>query len=334
MGKAAGRRGRGSSAPAGGAAPPPRGKAALLLAAAAAAAAALWRAWRSAPGELGGGFAPAPFVRLTPAAPLWTSDAFVSPAEAAHLVRLVDSSGGWKASPTAGPLWQVPADGERLLRAMGADPLVAELELRIANATGIPPHEDEDALSFARIHPRPGPRGGYFLPHGLHHETDTRPNRARSVIIYLSTPLEGGRTAFPLAAGAPADPSRAARHREFDEALQGNFGGAPEGYARQVSFDPEMDHPFNDMMEETCRGSYGASVEPRRGRAALFDHIEWPADPADPLRYQRQMWHCGCNVVRGEKVMVTKFKELPRALRPSATRAFSDGRYQPWRPRR
>lgn len=66
---------------------------------------------------------------------------------------------------------------------------------RIADATGIPVHPDEDLLSFARIRSRDNNiRHGNYPPFGLHHESDTRPNRARTVLIYLEAPHHGGRT--------------------------------------------------------------------------------------------------------------------------------------------
>jgi hypothetical protein len=53
------------------------------------------------------------------------------------------------------------------------------MEDRIAAVTGIPIHPDEDIISLARITGRGNtPRGGHFAPFGLHHESDTRPNRA------------------------------------------------------------------------------------------------------------------------------------------------------------
>ena len=41
----------------------------------------------------------------------------------------------------------------------------------------------------------------------------------------------------------------------------------------QVSFDVNVEHPFNDIIEATCRGLYGASVDVRRGSALMFDSM-------------------------------------------------------------
>lgn len=48
--------------------------------------------------------------------------------------------------------------------------VVKVIEERIANATGIPIHADEDLISLARITSRgKTPRRGHFAPFGLHH---------------------------------------------------------------------------------------------------------------------------------------------------------------------
>merc|ERR1719198_984640 len=83
---------------------------------------------------------------------------------------------------------------------MRSDPVIDRIEERIAAATSIPVHPDEDMVSFARIRDRSTStaRGKHFPPFGLHHETDTRPHRLKTVLVYLKEPLEGGRTIFPL----------------------------------------------------------------------------------------------------------------------------------------
>lgn len=79
------------------------------------------------------------------------------------------------------------------------DPIIHRIESRIALYTGIPIHPDEDMIHFARITPRGShPRDGYYAPFGLHSDSDTRPHRAKTVIVYLEGVIEGGRTIFPL----------------------------------------------------------------------------------------------------------------------------------------
>ncbi|EDQ90272.1 uncharacterized protein MONBRDRAFT_24562 [Monosiga brevicollis MX1] len=92
------------------------------------------------------------------------------------------------------------------------------------------------------------------------------------------------------------------------EGLASNFGGELQGFQRHVDFDVHYDHEFNDLLSEACQGAYGVSIEPRRGRAVLFDTQRRDA-PAG--QYQPLTWHGGCNVIEGEKILLQKFKEQP-----------------------
>ena len=89
------------------------------------------------------------------------------------------------------------------------------------------------------------------------------------------------------------------------------WGEQPQQYARQAAIDPEQmsDHPFMDLLEAACRGSYGVSIRPQAGTALLFEHI-LPDGSYNPLT-----WHDGCNVVSGAKITLQKFKELPQSQR-------------------
>eukprot|EP00913_Durusdinium_trenchii_P020137 g18923.t1 len=143
------------------------------------------------------------------------------------------------------------------------DPIVARVEERIANATGIPVHPHEDLLSFTRVQSRGSkPREGYFPPDGLHHDSHQRPHRAWSMIVYLQVPEEGGRTIFPLAGPVPKDGDLAMRHDLY--------GGKEQNYSRRAYFDVSSDHPFMDLIEESCRGEYGLSLQVSPGTAVLF----------------------------------------------------------------
>ena len=54
-------------------------------------------------------------------------------------------------------------------------------------------------------------------------------------------------------------------------------------------------------------GEVGVSVEAAPGRAIFFDHA------------RDDIWHDGCNVIRGTKIILQKFKETPHDLRPCLT---------------
>ena len=151
---------------------------------------------------------------------------FLSRHEVAYMLELVAATGGWEASPTGGPHYEVPSRKHRVGAGAGAgagagrsgggggvggvgssafeetvraDAIVARIEERIGEATGIAVHPHEDLLSLARLTSRgTTPRAGNFAPFGLHHETDTRPHRARTVLVYLAAPGHGGgHTIFP-----------------------------------------------------------------------------------------------------------------------------------------
>ena len=183
---------------------------------------------------------PAPFEWVDEAARISVAKAFVSKAERDYILALIqDEAGGWAPSATGGAGFMAPASSKRFQAAARRDPVIARLEARIANATGIAPHGLEDMLSVARIKSRGNTlHAGHYTPFGLHHETDGRPYRAKTVLLYLAAPKAGGRTIFPLIAppAAALDVSTpiGQRHADFREALLSMWGEKEQSYARQV----------------------------------------------------------------------------------------------------
>ena len=182
----------------------------------------------------------APFVWVDEAARISTAKAFVSKAERDYILELIQKeAGGWAPSATGGAGFMAPASSSRFQAVVRRDPVIARLESRIANATGIAPHPLEDMLSAARIKSRGNAlQGGYYTPFGLHHETDGRPYRAKTILLYLTAPQNGGRTVFPLIS-PPTDAldistALGQRHAEFREALASMWGAKEQSYARQV----------------------------------------------------------------------------------------------------
>eukprot|EP00658_Telonema_sp_P-2_P042830 TRINITY_DN30807_c0_g1_i1.p1 TRINITY_DN30807_c0_g1~~TRINITY_DN30807_c0_g1_i1.p1 ORF type:complete len:210 (+),score=29.03 TRINITY_DN30807_c0_g1_i1:368-997(+) len=192
---------------------------------------------------------------------------------------------------------------------VAADPLIREIERKIGAATGIEPHAHEDMVSVAQILPRGNQiRSGDYIPFGLHHDTDTKPNRASTVIVYLSTPERGGRTVFPLCGSWPPNPP--VPRGELEQALSGMWGERDQRYSRQASFDPASSHPFNTILGLACRDELGVAVSPKEGTAIMFDQVL----PGTHLPL-KATWHAGCNVQQGRKVILQKFKELPVSAR-------------------
>jgi hypothetical protein len=78
------------------------------------------------------------------------------------------------------------------------------------------------------------PFGGHFVPWGLHHETDTRPHRVRTVIVYMSDVNSGGHTIFPLCGARVTDPKVLELQRSLEQGLQSQFGDIRSGFNRSA----------------------------------------------------------------------------------------------------
>lgn len=256
------------------------------------------------------------------------SEHFLAEAEIRHLLGLINGTGGWEDSPTGGPTYQVPR-GMRtggFGAAVAIDPVVRQIEERIAAATGIPIHPDEDMISFAKILPRGNQlRNGHYVPFGLHHDTDTKPNRAKTVLVYLTDTGSGGRTIFPLC-GDRWPVVTTVSKTDFADALGNVWTGKEAGYTRQASFDVNLQHPFNDVLASACKGEIGLSVTPKAATAIMFDSVDGAGQP------ERATWHAGCNVQHGTKLILQKFKETPLAKRELEQAYFSMAQTTPYRP--
>ncbi|CAK9078454.1 unnamed protein product [Durusdinium trenchii] len=278
-----------------------------LLRLCAGVAAAFYIQWRNSVVDLSEVIFPpeTPFVAVDNHTKIFQNDQFLSAEEVQYLLNFIENLGGWGPSDGAEHL-ELPLAG--FVEDARKDPIVARVEERIANATGIPVHPHEDLLSFTRVQSRGSkPREGYFPPDGLHHDSHQRPHRAWSMIVYLQVPEEGGRTIFPLAGPVPKDGDLAMRHVEFAAALQDLYGGKEQNYSRRAYFDVSSDHPFMDLIEESCRGEYGLSLQVSPGTAVLF--------PSSSRSVRT--WHAGCNVIKGSKIILQKFKEYPLQRRSS-----------------
>lgn len=276
---------------------------------------------------------------LSHSARIWIIPNFLAPNEVKHILALAREA-GWSNSPTAGKQFQLPRDMHgKWRKVLQSDKVIQRVEQRIARVTGIPAHPAEDMLAMARIKTRGGsPRQGNFPPFGLHHESDTRPWRVRTVLAYLTSVQDGGRTIFPA---APADftynssgifpqsdtNGRSAR-RKLEETLKGFMGQEDRGWQRQVTFDPHSTHPYMDMLEFDCRGTdtrgghaVTVGVPPVAGAAIVFDSVLGLPDPLEVLsesdlrRVGKSFepnpltWHAGCNVLPSKRNKGRKRKQ-------------------------
>jgi len=259
---------------------------------------------------------------------IWHARDFLSEAEVVRMLALVNQTGGWESSATGGAQYRVPR-GQRtgaFSQAVQSDALVHRIEQRIAQSSGIPVHPHEDMLSMAAMTTMgAAPRSGNFVPFGLHHDSDTRPNRARTVLVYLSSVPRGGRTVFPLCGGKPGQAGKRQLLEEFSQQLHGVWGGATEGYSRQASFDIKMEHPFNGLLADSCRGEVGVAVQPVRGEAIMFDAMVSRSTGGLGPEPQMRTWHAGCNVLEGVKIILQKFKELEMSKRSTVDAHVNQG---------
>ena len=83
-------------------------------------------------------------------ASIFSAEDFLSAEEVAHVLRLVESSGGWVPSATGGKHYEVPVD--TFEPAVRADPILRRIEERIAEHTGVPSHPQKQDLGKG---PRP-----------------------------------------------------------------------------------------------------------------------------------------------------------------------------------
>lgn len=265
-------------------------------------AVAAWIQWRNSVLDAKDVVAPtdASFVAVDNRSQIYRNDHFLSADEVAYLLQFIDHLGGWGSSDGMDQV-ELPVEG--YVAGARRDPIVARLEERIANHTGIPVHPHEDILSIFRVSSHgDSPRGGFFPPFGLHHDSHERPHRAWTLMVYLQLPDSGGRRIFPLAGRPPKDGEPAERHRQFMAALQDLFGGAERNFSRRAFFDVHAEHPFMDLIEESCRGEYGVSFLPMEPGAAIL----YPSHSRS-LR----TWTAGCNVIKGTQIVLQKFKEYP-----------------------
>jgi hypothetical protein len=203
---------------------------------------------------------------------------------------------------------------------------VRRIEARIADLTGIAPHGDETLMFNARW------ENEYDIGNNLHHDTNRAPRRVASLLMYLTGgaeseySVEGGDTYFPclrpfVSAGgvdcatkeskSPGGPASClAEHEdpaEEEQITNSALSTTCVELERLVMQGQEIvfsDDTATKNAVAGCACKDGVRGKVRAGDMLLFAAADAP-DASQPLP---QMWHKGCEVKKGTKFFVAKFK--------------------------
>ena len=82
---------------------------------------------------------------------------------------------------------------------------------------------------------------------------------------------------------------------------------------------------LNKLTDTAGRGKVGYGFKPSVGDAVMFDSMV-PGTNTPVL----ETWHAGCNVIKGTKIILQKFKELPMAQRKKEHASYRQTEYRPY----
>jgi hypothetical protein len=187
---------------------------------------------------------------------------FLSSDEIDQVLDLMKDQNDWQESPTGGIHYQVPTQS-RWNQKIQHSSIIQNIEQRIATATNIPIHVNEDMLHLANITSHgTAIREGNYPPFGLHHDTDTRPWRHKTVLIYLTTVLDGsGKTIFPLSVPLNKAGIMDVKMGNFKKQLTKQLTNEDNNWNRQVSFPLDSKHKSMDLIEASCMGQIGKQLD-------------------------------------------------------------------------
>lgn len=233
------------------------------------------------------------------------------------------------------------------------DAVAVNVSARIGELTGIPPHSKEDFAAMTVMRPWCSPhdicptarveeerqekstfRAGVEVTN-LHHDHNQNARRVATVIVYLSEggnsrddrTLQGGETLFPCVLPRVVRKSKKGKGTKplaavslMCETLAGHFRAGRIRHLTPYDGLFSMMQPNIPMMTQgdaaTANALCSASqpptgslrVTPVAGSALLFLSAS-----AAENRLLEHMWHGGCRVRRGQKVIMQQFKSLPPA---------------------
>lgn len=245
----------------------------------------------------------------------WRIPDFLSPREVNHVLRLAQ---GLSTLEDADERYQ---SAELPVAHWAGDKVLAAVEARIAQLTGIEVHADESPLMLAVSRPwRRRYEAADNRLQNLHHDQNTAPQRVATVLVYLTGGLQGGETLFPCLSSTEVNGNNAPIHEaqaeELCRRLTSGFEAGhrilwPAGYSD--CWDPwafRSASALCDLAAETAESaathaSRPLRVPPHSGEALLF-FSSWDPNSSRPAM---QTWHGGCRVLAGEKWTLQKFKE-------------------------
>mmetsp|Transcript_21772 Transcript_21772/g.45989 ORF Transcript_21772/g.45989 Transcript_21772/m.45989 type:complete len:349 (-) Transcript_21772:493-1539(-) len=264
---------------------------------------------------------------------------FVSAGEAEELRRLLEPSARDKLTSRAGfsgARGRIEVEAEYL-----QNPVVKLIQERIAVLTGIPPHADE-VLQLTLSENNGDTAHPWWHLHNVHLDRNERqPRRVASVLLHLagdeatdgdsvSTHIQGGDTIFPCVdtrAGEGASKDEDAKRAEVCRALQTIYEHPNPSIKRLIDFSQALNNKLADVgfdraaaaeINSWCVRSPERMLrfKPSAGAAILI--LNGRIEPnASTHTHVPHVWHGGCRVTKGSKLLLASFKELPSWRRPS-----------------